>query len=161
MSKIPVVKQISWLSFFPQILLMLLLIFLYHSWGFANAALYAAVTYLVLSFSLRLLLAGEHGRGVRLVKRGKFKEAIVCFEKSADFFKRYRWIDTYRWLLLLSASHMYYREMALCNMAFCYAQTGRGKKARDLYALALQEFPRSGLAQSGLNMMQSMEKNKS
>ena len=43
--------------------------------------------------------------------------------------------------------------MGLCNIAFCYAQTNNGQKAKEYYELALKEFPASDLASSGLKMI--------
>jgi len=52
---------------------------------------------------------------------------------------------------------MTYREMGLCNIAFCYSQTGMGEKAKAVYQQALNEYPDNGLAQAGLNMLTSIE----
>ena len=59
----------------------------------------------------------------------------------------------------MSASAMSYREMALCNIAFCYSQIGKGMKAIEYYQRVLKEFPNSGLAQSALRMIESGEDN--
>lgn len=48
---------------------------------------------------------------------------------------------------------MAYREMALINMGFCYAQTKQGDKARDCYKRTLQEFPGNQIAEAALNML--------
>ncbi|RYZ22546.1 MAG: hypothetical protein EOO10_21625 [Chitinophagaceae bacterium] len=55
---------------------------------------------------------------------------------------------------------MSYREMALCNVAFCYSQIGEGKMAIDWYTRTLKEFPESGLAQTALRMLYSSESSK-
>ncbi|MEX2316199.1 MAG: tetratricopeptide repeat protein [Pirellulales bacterium] len=59
---------------------------------------------------------------------------------------------------MLSASAMSYREMALCNMAFCYAQAGDGQRAKDVYRQAIDLFPSSELARAGLRMLESVGK---
>ena len=61
-------------------------------------------------------------------------------------------------LFLLSSSRISYREMALINRAFCYTQIKEGEKAKELYKKALEEFPDSGMAKAGVNMLESLKK---
>lgn len=158
-SKVPTVKQVAWISLIPQLMLMGLIIFVYHLIGFQNSFLLGACTYLILSLMLRNLIAADHRRGIRLVKQQQFEQAIPFFEKSVRFFTENKWIDTFRFLTLLSSSKMTYKEMALCNIAFCYSQTGNGQKAKEYYELTLKEFPNNGLATAGLKMIQSFQQN--
>ena len=154
-SNVPTVRQIAWISLIPQLLLMGLLIYIFHLLEFGDAFLYGAATYLVLSFCLRNFVANDHRQGMKLVKQQKFVEAIPLFEKSVDFFTSNAWVDKYRFLTLLSSSKMTYKEMGLCNIAFCYSQTNNGKKAKEYYELILKEFPENGLATAGLKMITS------
>ena len=94
---------------------------------------------------------------MRLVKQHNFMDAIPKFEKSVDFFTRNNWLDKYRFLTLLSSSKMTYKEMGLCNIAFCYSQTNNGQKAKEYFEQTLKEFPENGLAIAGLRMMNSVE----
>jgi TolA-binding protein len=48
---------------------------------------------------------------------------------------------------------MTYQEMALVNIAFCYGQLGDGSNAKKYYQQTISEFPESGMAQAGLNLM--------
>ena len=48
-----------------------------------------------------------------------------------EFFKRYNWIDKYRFVVLLSLSRISYTEMALANIAFCHGQLGEGGKSKE------------------------------
>ena len=57
---------------------------------------------------------------------------------------------------MMSASAISYREMALCNIAFCYSQLGDGQKAESYYRRALDEFPNSALAVAALRMIESV-----
>ena len=98
---------------------------------------------------------------MKKVKNGDFKEAISDFMKSYEFFDKNNWIDKYRFLTLLSSSKMSYKEMALNNIAFCFSQIGNGVKAKEFYEKTLKEFPESGLAKAGLNMMNSINNNAS
>lgn len=83
---------------------------------------------------------------MKAIKKNDFKTAINEFHKSVDFFTHYDWLDKYRAITLLSAAKMSYREMALCNIAFCYSQTMEPEKAKHLYEQILKEYPNNGIA---------------
>ena len=158
-SNVPVVKQVGWLSLVPQLSVMGLLIAVcYLVSGAENAILYGALIYLGISFTFRNVVAKDHREGMRLVKHYNYVEAIPCFDKSYKYFTKNTWVDTYRYLTLLSSSKMCYRGMALCNIAFCYSQIGEGKKAAEFYRQTLETYPENGLAQSGLRMLESAQK---
>jgi tetratricopeptide (TPR) repeat protein len=151
----PVIKQVAWISLIPQIAFMLILIAVYNRFGFEDAGLYGALTYLSLSMGLRYFIPKNHREGIKLTKNNQFEKAISEYEKSYDFFTNNEWIDKYRYITLLSSSKMNYREMALCNIAFCYSQIGNGTKAIAFYKKTLEEFPENGLAHSALKMLNS------
>lgn len=153
-SNISVVRQIAWLSLLPQFLFALLLIFMYHQLRFPDPPFYGLVSYLIISFSLRTFIPHSHNKGMKLVKKDKFAEAIPFFERSYNFFTKNNWVDKYRFITLLSSSAMSYREMSLTNIALCYAQLGDDEKAREYYQITLQEFPKSEIAKSGLNILE-------
>ena len=136
-SKIPVVRQVAWVSLVPQLLLLGLLIFIFELLEIKNASLLGASIYLILSFSLRFIVAKDHRKGMRLIRQQKFEEAIPFFDASVEFFNRKAWIDKYRFLTLLSSSKMTYKEMGLCNIAFCYSQSNNGQKAKVYYSLSI------------------------
>ena len=156
-SSVPTIRQLSWLSVVPQLIVIGLLIFLYHLADFDEPFIFGALTYSLLAFGLRNLIATNHRQGMRFVKQQKFADALPCFEKSVDYFTKNNWVDKYRYLTLLSSSKMSYKEMGLCNIAFCYSQTGNGQKAKEIYEQALKEFPENGLAIAGLNMLKSVD----
>lgn len=158
-SKIPIIRQIAWISIIPQLAFMGLIIFVWHLVYPENAFLYGAATYLTISYSLRSFIAKDHKNGMKNVKLGKFGEAIPYFEKSYGFFKQNSWIDKYRFLTLLSSSRISYKEMALNNIAFSYGQSGNGEKTKEYYERALREFPESEIAKSALRLINSMENN--
>ncbi|KGK28677.1 hypothetical protein EL45_19520 [Cellulophaga sp. E6(2014)] len=136
-----------------------IIIFIWYLINPEKAFLYGAMTYLVISFSLRNLIPRDHRNGIKKNNAEKFEDAIPDFEKSYAFFKKNEWIDKYRFITLLSSSKMSYREMALANIGFCYSQIGDGVKSKEYYERTLKEFPESGLAKSALKMMSAMEKN--
>lgn len=75
-----------------------------------------------------------------------------------DFFTKNGWVDKYRFITLFSASKTSYREMGLCNVAFCYSQIADGEKAKEYYKMVLSEYPDSELAKVGLRMITVLEK---
>lgn len=151
----PIIKQVAWVSLIPQIAFMLILFSIFDQLGFKDSVFYGALTYLLLSMSLRYFVPKNHREGMKLTKSSQFEKAIPEYQKSYKFFTDNSWIDEYRFITLLSSSKMNYREMALCNIAFCYSQIGNGTKAIELYQKTLIEFPENGLAQSALKMLNS------
>ena len=156
-SNVPVVKQIAWISMLPQIGILFLIGLICYLCGTENPVFPAAAIYLVLSYMLRAAIAKDHQKGMHLVKKQEFAEAIPVFESSYMFFMDNPWVDEYRYVILLSSSRMCYREMALCNIAFCYTQIGEGRKAAEFYRQVLQNYPENGLAQAGLKVLQSAQ----
>jgi tetratricopeptide (TPR) repeat protein len=159
-AQVPTIRQISWIAIVPQVIIIGLLNYLFQKAQFPEPFIFAALTWTFLAITLRKLIAKEHRQGIKLVKQQKFTDAIPFFERSYEYFTKYKWIDKFRFLTLLSISKMSYTESALCNLAFCYSQTGNGLKAKEYYEQALREYPENGLAKAGLNMLNSIMQNK-
>ncbi|MCI0335430.1 MAG: tetratricopeptide repeat protein [Planctomycetes bacterium] len=153
MSRTPIVRQISW----PNVAINLLVLFVFILVGWSldpsNGVLFGAASYLICSYALRTLIPRDHRAAIAHCKRQQFAEAIPRFHNSLTFFERHPWLDRLRAITMLSASAMSYREMALVSLAFCYAQIGDGKKAREYYEQCLREFPDNGMAQASLRLM--------
>ena len=161
--KYPTYRQISWPLAIPQLLAIVFLLFLTNLILGANnpyKLMLGVGIYLAYSFSSRQIILGEHRRGMRLLQKHNFQDAIRCFEKSYTFFQKHSWIDKFRSIVLMSCSLMSYREMALINLAFCYVQIGNGGEAKKYYQQALKEFPKSVMANVALSFIQTFEKNK-
>lgn len=158
MSKVPLVRQIDWFGLAIQLAVFILLILFFEWWLEDNGVIAAAFIFIGISFFLKNTISRHHRNGINKTRQGKFAEAIPDFEKSFEYFSRNPQIDKYRYLTLLSASKMSYREMALCNMAFCYSQLGNGGQAKTFYQRTLELFPGSTMASTGLKMLESMEK---
>ncbi|MDB5268622.1 MAG: hypothetical protein JWP58_1662 [Hymenobacter sp.] len=154
-SNVPIVKQVAWISMIPQLVIMFLIGLVCYLCGTENPVFPTAVIYLGLALILRNFVAKDHRKGMQLVKKQEFAEAIPFFEASYKFFTENSWVDEYRYITLLSSSRMCYREMALCNIAFCYTQIGEGRKAAELYKQVLGTYPENGLAQVGLKVLES------
>lgn len=155
-SNLPIIRQVNWLSLIPQALLMFSLLYIYEKIEMSEPVLFAFLTYLGIAFVLRFGIAKNHRNGITLVKKKDFQNAIPEFKNSYDFFFKNKWLDDYRVLFLLSSSKISYREMALCNIAFCYSQIQNGGEAIEYYEKAIREFPKSELAKVGLNMLKSV-----
>ncbi|MCZ4408797.1 hypothetical protein O3Q51_08260 [Cryomorphaceae bacterium 1068] len=155
-STVPTFRQVAWISLFPHLLVMGIFMLIWYQFDTSAFILYGAATYLILSQFLRQTIAKEHRKGMASVKREDFKNAIPHFEQSYAFFKKYDWVDKYRFLTLLSSGKISYKEMALNNIAFCYGQMGNGKASKEYYERTLKEFPESGIAKAALRLLNSM-----
>jgi hypothetical protein len=56
---------------------------------------------------------------------------------------------------MLDSSAVSYREMALCNIAYSYAQLNDRSAALQSYRRAVEEFPESEMAKSGISYLES------
>lgn len=133
-----------------------LIMWLWHLLGSANPLLYGALTYLLLSLLLRRNLSRSHRKGIVQTRLEEYGAAIPHFQASYAFFSRNAWIDRYRFVTLLSASGMSYREMALNNIAFCYGQIGQGQLCREYYEKTLREFPDNSMAKTSLRLLDAV-----
>jgi len=158
-SKKPFVRQIAWLSILPQLFFMglLALAFGLAITPFSDALMYAMLTYLIISLTLRFGIAHNHRKGISFCKAGNYDQAISEFKKSYDFFSKHAWLDKYRYIALLSSSRISFTEMALINIAFCSSQIGNGLMAKQYYKKALEQFPKSEIAKTTLNLISSIE----
>jgi hypothetical protein len=154
-SSLPIVRQIAWLSLLPQIAILLLIIAIVHLLGGQEPLLVGAVAYLVVSFILRLTIARHHVRGMGLIRREHFADAIPHFFNSYEFFTKHAWVDRWRAVTMLSSSRISYKEMGLLNAAFCLAQTGERERSIQEYKRVLAEFPGSKMAETALRLMES------
>ncbi|MFA0962497.1 tol-pal system YbgF family protein [Roseivirga sp. BDSF3-8] len=149
-------KNIAWLALIPQFCIFLLLAFAFNLAGVNDPGIYAFFTFLALSILLRLI-PGEHRKAVSAYHKGAYREAIAHFEKSYAFFSRHAWLDRTRYISLLSASKMAYREMALLNIAYSHGQLGNLSEMRKYVERTVKEFPKSKPARGALALMDEHE----
>lgn len=152
-SKLPIVKQMAWLSILPQMMVLIIIALIQYQIDQEKFILYTGITYLAILFFLRFVIPSKHRKGIRLFKQRKFKKAIPYFQQSYKFFKKNNWIDKYRYLTLLSSSRISYTELALLNEAFCLLQIGEKEEAIRKYEDVLEEFPDSQIAKSALKLL--------
>lgn len=145
-------RQINWLAVLPQSALMFgLMIGLEYGLQLQGGALLGAMLYFAAFYLLQMLVPHHHRRGLLCIRRKEFDRALQNFRDSYEFFKARLWLDKYRAFILLSASSMSYREMALLNQAYCHIQLEQYDQARAVYERTLQEFPDSQMAKRNLS----------
>src|SRR5215212_5466579 len=114
-STTPIVKQIAWLNFIPQVIIIGLFCWLFYLLNVKNPFVPAVLMWFALASALQNLVPRHHRRGMAFVKQGDYEPAIEHFKNSYDYFTRNKWLDKYRSIILLSISRISYREMALLN----------------------------------------------
>jgi len=154
-SKRPIIRQVSLNAVVLQIFIIWAMMGLARLAGFNDPFVPIVIVYLCLFIGLRKMIPRNHRRGVAFLRVKEFEKAAQEFEASYRFFERHPWLDRFRYLTLLSASRISYREMALLNSAYCYGLIGDGRKMKEYYEKALQRFPKSEIAKLSLQMIES------
>jgi len=108
--------------------------------GFDQALWAGSATYLAYRWIVvRRIILKDHRAGVLATRRGRFEEALQCFERSeAAFLKRER-LDRYRAVLLGSASSHRFLTLARYNQAYAVSRLGRGAEALERLDAVLAE----------------------
>jgi tetratricopeptide (TPR) repeat protein len=150
-ANVPIVRTASWLAVIVIILVWIIFMAVFTFLFQIDGIYIGSILFFILMVLLQRLIPTSLIKGMKAIKKNDFKTALEFFNKSVDFFTQYDWVDKYRAITLLSAAKMSYREMSLCNMAFCYSQTNEGEKAKDLYEQILKEYPDNGIAYYSLN----------
>lgn len=153
MSRTPIVRPISWLNAAVNLAVLSCCVSAGWLMNRQYGVVIGAASYLLLSVSLRTIIARHHRRAISFSKRQQFDLAIPEFEKSLEFFRNNAWVDDWRALTMLSAAGMCYREMALVSLGFCFGQIGDGVRSRSYYERAIREFPDNGIAECALRLM--------
>lgn len=150
-ANVPIVRQVSQSAILIIILVWAVFIAFFTILFQKHGIFIGVVLFSGLFILLQQLIPSSHNKGMKAIKQKDFKAALEHFELSLDFFTRNAWVDKYRAVTMLSASKMCYREMALCNIAFCYVQAGQAEKAKALYEEILKQYPDNGIAYYALN----------
>lgn len=150
-ANVPIVRTASWLAVIVIILVWIIFMAIFTFFFQIDGIYICSILFFILMVSLQRLIPTSLIKGMKAIKKNDFKTALEFFNQSVDFFTQYDWVDKYSAITLLSAAKMSYREMSLCNMAFCYSQINEGEKAKDLYEQILKEYPDNGIAYYSLN----------
>ncbi|WP_143822153.1 tetratricopeptide repeat protein [Mucilaginibacter pedocola] len=140
----------------PQILLLVTLFYLFDTEDEIAGIIWAILVYYIIIYAVRTLVAKAHRKAINDLRKGNYEAAIGGFKKSVAFFTKNAWVDKYRFITLLSASKLTYREMGLCNIGFCLTQTNRGSEAKDVYRDVLHQYPENEIAITALRMLESV-----
>lgn len=135
-----VLGKISWTSLGIQAIIFCLLIISFGFIGLPEPLIFAIFTYVIVARILRSTIAKNHRHGIKLVLQKKFAKAIPYFEKNVVYFSANTWVDKYRSITLLSSAKSSYKEMGLCNIAWCYGQLGDGQKQKSIMKKHRQNF---------------------
>lgn len=152
-SKLPIVKQVAWLSIFPQITLVGIVFGACYYISPEYFHILGFLIYIIIIYLLRALIPSKHRKGVKLVKQKKYAEAIPYFQKSFLFFSKNKWLDKFRFITMISSSRISYTEMALLNEAFCLTQLEKKDEAIEKYEKILESYPDSEMAIAALKML--------
>jgi hypothetical protein len=139
--KIPKIRTTNIFYFIPQIAIILIIILILKTLYAPYYILTGLSLYFLISIYLKVLIPKWHRKGIYLLKKGKPDLAILAFQRSYQYFRKYQWIDKYRAFTLLSTSSFSYCEMALMNMIFCFEQMGDKKSAQKFHNILKENFP--------------------
>lgn len=151
-SQVPFVRQeTNWLAAIPRLLLIAILAYCFYPLNKEQYLLIAIVAHWLVTLALRqLCFPRSLHQGIRLIRQERFEEAIPFVERTVNFYTRYRWIDKYRYVLMISSSRSTFQESCLNNLGYCYLQAGEIVMAREIYEAVLQQFPRNKNARAML-----------
>ena len=152
----PIVKQTSWFSLIPQLLILSAFIALASLTGTENPAVMGSLAYISVSVVTRRTATLHHRIGMAHLRKEELAPALERFKQSYDFFSRSRWVDNWRYVTLMSSSRISYQEMALLNIAYCYGQLGEEAMAKEFYQKTLHQFPDSAMAKAAIKMLDSV-----
>ena len=142
--------QFSWPFFIFQLFTIsgvaLLIDWLQPATGFSRALVFAFALYFVYGAAARSFILWRHQRAMKLFRRRNYRDAIPAFEQSERYLAANPWIDRQRWIVLLSASAISYREMALFNIGAAHVHLDHPGPARRAFNHFLDVAPRSPLA---------------
>ncbi len=122
-----------------------------------SSVLFALAAVCAWRLLLRFTVNRHHTRGIRLVKRERFKEAAEAFRQSIAFWERHPTLDRFRFLALLSPTLYAYLEMGCCNLAFSLAMAGQKDEAVEIYRRVRQMNPNNALAVAALRFAEEAE----
>ena len=137
----PNIKEISWQSVVRQLFIMGLMIMIYYLTGCSKPFIYGCATYTLLSFILRTVVPRSHNKGVRLIKKEKYDDAIQCFQISINFFNKNKLLDKFGFIFMLNSSTMTYEEMGVCNIIYCLCQSGERTRGAEMYRQLIKDLP--------------------
>jgi hypothetical protein len=154
MSKdVPITKPKSLAGSLTIIVIYAVVIIPFHEWLGQPGIVWAAIVVLAYGLIMREVVFSRHRRGIRALRKKDWQSGIALFEASLADLEKHPWKDRLRYVLILSPGSMDYREMAMVNLGFAYAQLGDKQSAASWYQRCLQDYPGNGIATAAMNLL--------
>lgn len=148
-------RQINWLALIPKLLVIGIACMFFYPLDKQFFFVFAFVIYWLLTALAReIFFPISLRKSIELIALEKFEEAIPYTQKTIDYYLNHRWIDKYRFILLINSSKKTITESITCNLAYCYFKTGRIGKAQELYHEILKHYPRNTNARAMLHAIE-------
>ena len=152
-------KETTLIAIFPRLILIGILCLLLYPYNNQIFFVYALFIYLLIHYIAKYsLIPGSTFTGVKLMKEDKYEEAMPFIQRDIDYFTEKAWIDKFRFVLMISTSSRSYREICLCNLAWCLLQTGKVRESKELYERILVQYPENPVAKTQLNTINMITK---
>lgn len=94
---------------------------------------------------------------MRLMRAGKFEEALIPLQQGLEFYNEHPQLDRLRHVMLVTASLYSLRETVLMNIAYCYGQIGDKEKMVKHYERLAREYPENTAAQNTLRFIDTAQ----
>jgi tetratricopeptide (TPR) repeat protein len=161
-SKVQFVKQeTDWLAFIPKLFVLGILSYcLYPLDNRAFLLMAFCIYFLITLLAKCLFLPNSLYQSIKFIKEAKFDEAIPPTEQTIEYYTKHSWIDKFRFHLLISSSKRTIRESSICNLAYCYLQTGNVQRAKEIYQDVLRQYPENINAKTVLNTITLIQNDK-
>jgi tetratricopeptide (TPR) repeat protein len=144
-------QETIWIALVARLALLGILCLIFFQFDQRIFFVYAFFLYLVIRYTVKYsLIPGSTFTGVKLLREEKYEEAIPFIQKDISYFTKRSWIDRFRFALMISSSSLSYREISLCNMAYCLLQTGKIGEAKELYESILAQYPENMVVKAQL-----------
>ena len=142
-SKVAFVKQeINWIALIPKLLLLGVLCVCLYPVDQKIFFVPAFFIYFILTRLAKwLFFPTALYESIKLIRNAEFGQAIPHIQKSIDYYIKNSWIDRYRYVLQISSAKTSIMESCLCNLAYCYLQTGEIQTAKGKYEAILAKYP--------------------
>jgi hypothetical protein len=155
-------QETLWIALVARLVLLAVLCLIFYQFDQRVFFVYAFFLYLFIRYTVKYsVIPSSTFTGVKLLKEGKYEEAIPFIQKDIGYFTRRSWIDRFRFALMISSSSLSYREISLCNMAYCLLQTGKVKESKELYESILTQYPENMVVKAQLKTILNPSSNSS
>jgi tetratricopeptide (TPR) repeat protein len=158
--QVPLVRNINYPVFFLQLLLVTATIvgfvwLFWPEWG--TGSLVGLIVLVVYVKGMQWYLMRYHQAALKLIRAGKFDEALVPLQKALEFYTEHPGLDRWRHVLMATASRFSLREVAMMNIAYCFGQIGDKEKMIKHYERLASEYPDNMAAQNTLRFIDTLQ----